>query len=272
MRKIVVLLASMSLAVLLVGGIAWAATISCIEGADRCEGTEEDDTINGSRGGDSILGYGGHDILRGEDGSDSLVGGRGNDKLHGDLASDVLHGGAGNDVMYGEQGPDTLIDTRGRNRLSGSKKEDRVVGSGPLVSGGGSNDFLNLRSHTRTPDDTPGGDIRGGYGDDLLVHEGTGEVSGGSGDDDFDRRYPDTNNSDEDYSGLQRLKGSRTLVGGTGSDSAWLLGRHDDTIHFEGDGRRDVVVSCGRGTDTVYYDGGLDVLKADNGCERRIAR
>jgi len=47
-------------------------------------------------------------------------------------------------------------------------------------------------------------------------------------------------------------------------------GATDDTIYVT-DGERDVVESCGDGTDTVYLDGGLD--QVDQGsCETLIPR
>jgi hypothetical protein len=48
MRKTFLLLASMSLAVLLACGVAFAAVVDCVEGEDLCVGTKDTDTLNGS--------------------------------------------------------------------------------------------------------------------------------------------------------------------------------------------------------------------------------
>ena len=47
-------------------------------------------------------------------------------------------------------------------------------------------------------------------------------------------------------------------------------GGTNDTIYIS-DGERDTV-SCGGGTDTVYFDKGLDKFKLHNGCENRIPK
>ena len=66
------------------------------------------------------------------------------------------------------------------------------------------------------------------------------------------------------------MGGSRGILGGAGEDRVSSQGATDDTIYVTA-GERDVVESCGDGTDTVYLDGGLD--QVDQGsCETLIPR
>lgn len=77
MRKTVLLLASMALAVLLASGVALAATFW---------GTDGNDYIRGTDNADTILGLDGRDVLEGRGGGDMIKGGPGSDR--GSVASD----------------------------------------------------------------------------------------------------------------------------------------------------------------------------------------
>jgi hypothetical protein len=83
MRKPVLLMASMALAMLLVSGVALAAIVNCEEGASDCVGTNNPDTLNGSDGEDWMYGLRGDDKLYGNAGGDPIRGGRGNDTIRG---------------------------------------------------------------------------------------------------------------------------------------------------------------------------------------------
>jgi Ca2+-binding RTX toxin-like protein len=112
MRKTILVLASMALAMVVLGGVAFAATIQCPNGATKdgyrlCFGTKSADTMNGTPsrdamqgkgGGDTMRGYGDRDRLKGLNGSDTLYGGDEGDRIMiGGLGSDTLYGGPGND-------------------------------------------------------------------------------------------------------------------------------------------------------------------------------
>jgi hypothetical protein len=45
----------------------------------------------------------------------------------------------------------------------------------------------------------------------------------------------------------------------------------NDTVYIL-DGERDVVEDCGDGTDTVYFDEGLDKFVDNSGCEKRVPK
>jgi Ca2+-binding RTX toxin-like protein len=106
MRKTVLLLASVALAMVVAGGVAWAATIQCPTGGTwgngayrLCQGTAEDDTLYGTRYSDYIT-----DGL----GSDKLFGYRGNDRLYVNARPDELQPDTTSDYAYGGRGPDRI--------------------------------------------------------------------------------------------------------------------------------------------------------------------
>jgi Ca2+-binding RTX toxin-like protein len=88
MRKTLLLLTTMALALLLAAGVALAAPITCQVGV-TCNGTSSDDTITGTTSNDTIKGLGGNDTISALDGIDKINGGPNND---------TMDGGAGNDT------------------------------------------------------------------------------------------------------------------------------------------------------------------------------
>src|SRR5215210_5003998 len=78
MRKTLLLLTTMALALLVAGGVALAATITCQVGV-VCNGTSEADTITGIASNDTINGLEGNDFIKARGGSDKIDGGPGND-------------------------------------------------------------------------------------------------------------------------------------------------------------------------------------------------
>lgn len=115
MRRTIVLLCSLALAVVVASGVALAATtipIQC-DGGLFCEGTRKADTINGSTFDDFITADRGADTLFGDEGIDVLLGEEGNDTIDArdnTLPATLLHprenvdGGAGNDTIYADDG------------------------------------------------------------------------------------------------------------------------------------------------------------------------
>src|SRR3712207_9200339 len=74
-RRLAVFLTSMTLAMLLAGGVAWAA-IQCHAGT-ACRGNEGNNVMFGSQGSDTMYGLGGNDSMSGEAGGDTMYGGEG---------------------------------------------------------------------------------------------------------------------------------------------------------------------------------------------------
>ena len=129
MRKSVLLLTSMALAVLLASGVALAANIKGTEGDDPAlTGTESRDTINPFAGNDTVYALGGNDDVRHSFGEDTIYGGAGNDTLRGGRGTDTLYGGPGKDLIdcayletrasdvadtaYATRGEDTVVDCK----------------------------------------------------------------------------------------------------------------------------------------------------------------
>jgi hypothetical protein len=87
MRKMLLLLTTIALALLLAGGVALAATKQCQVGV-VCNGTSSNDTITGTNSNDTINGLAGNDLIKARDGID---------KINGGTQNDDMNGGAGND-------------------------------------------------------------------------------------------------------------------------------------------------------------------------------
>ena len=99
MRRLVLLLAAMALALVMASGVALAVNKVGTNGTDLLVGTDGDD---------NLVGRGGNDFLEGLTGSDNLAGGRGNDFLGDDVfresSEDNLSGGKGNDTILVDNG------------------------------------------------------------------------------------------------------------------------------------------------------------------------
>ena len=136
MRRVVLVLAAMALAMLLASGVALAVNKIGTNGPDRLRGTN---------GEDNLLGKGGNDILIGLGGSDNLLGGEGKDWLFGGgeaIGGDNnLVGGPGNDGIIAGQGSDNALGERGNDYLvDGSLRES----SHDKLSGGAGNDVIDV--------------------------------------------------------------------------------------------------------------------------------
>jgi Ca2+-binding RTX toxin-like protein len=99
MRKTVLVLASITLAVLLASGVALAANIKGDGDDNVLTGTASRDTINPFGGNDTVYAKGGNDDVRHSYGNDKIFGGWGNDTLRGGFDNDEIWGGPGNDLI-----------------------------------------------------------------------------------------------------------------------------------------------------------------------------
>ena len=136
MRRLVLLLTAMALALLLASGVALAV--------NRI-GTDGPDTLRGTNGNDNLLGRGDSDILFALNGRDNLLGGPGNDWLDshpmgfrrgdknmvGGSGNDSVIGGRGSDIVLGEEGNDLVADGPDRefstDNVSGGDGNDVVA-------------------------------------------------------------------------------------------------------------------------------------------------
>lgn len=125
MRRGVLLLASVVLAMLLASGVAYAAVIRGTNG--------DDNRLNGTPRSDSIYGLAGDDGLRGYASGDTLDGGPGGDHLRGMGGPDLLLGRGGRDVIFGQRGSDRVNGGSGNDTIRVDKpKGERadLVGCG----------------------------------------------------------------------------------------------------------------------------------------------
>jgi Ca2+-binding RTX toxin-like protein len=112
MRKMVLLLASMGLAVLLASGLVLAApkgaTITRCSAGNPCVGTSGPDMIYGTEFSDEISALGGNDKIIPYAGDDRVLAGDGNDEVRHSVGSDYIEGGTGADTLRGGFGIDTI--------------------------------------------------------------------------------------------------------------------------------------------------------------------
>jgi len=128
MRKTLLLLTTMALALLVAGGVALAATITCQVGV-VCNGTSEADTITGIASNDTINGLEGNDFIKARGGSDKIDGGPNND---------TLNGGPGNDtyMFFGSWGIDRIsADSGGVDTLTFPGPRSMGVSVDPKADG-----------------------------------------------------------------------------------------------------------------------------------------
>jgi len=121
-KRTMLLIASMMLALLVAAGVALAQDGVSKVCNTNCRGTDRDDhlsgtskrnVIKGRNGADQIEGNGAKDTLNGNLGSDAVYGGNGEDKLYGGgnddymqagIKSDYISTGSGNDVVAAKDG------------------------------------------------------------------------------------------------------------------------------------------------------------------------
>jgi Ca2+-binding RTX toxin-like protein len=122
MKRTMLLIASMMLALLVAAGVALAQDGVSKVCNTNCRGTDRDDQLSGTskrnaiegrNGADQIEGKGAKDTLNGNLGSDAVYGGNGEDKIYGGgnddymqagIKSDYIGTGSGNDVIAAKDG------------------------------------------------------------------------------------------------------------------------------------------------------------------------
>jgi Ca2+-binding RTX toxin-like protein len=125
--KIMLVGATVALAVVLASGVAWAVTKVGTDGPDRLIGTNGADNLLSKGGNDQLFSKAGKDHLLAGPGRDfifggttnfsmrggekHMLGGAGNDSIQGGLGSDKISGGPGNDFLFdGDDGSDLAED------------------------------------------------------------------------------------------------------------------------------------------------------------------
>jgi Ca2+-binding RTX toxin-like protein len=120
MRRTILLLTAMAVAVLLAAGLALAADVTC---GGYCEGTTGDDAMAGSASEDQMYGIGGDDTMYGTNGADSMWGDWHQVVDTGEPGSDAMNGGSGPDRLQGDERTDTLNGGRGNDRIEAKDGE-----------------------------------------------------------------------------------------------------------------------------------------------------
>jgi Ca2+-binding RTX toxin-like protein len=118
-RRALLILATMGLGVLLLvllGGVALAATIDGTTGPDDLVGTDQQDVIDALGGEDYVSGLAAADVLYAGAGNDTVVGRDGPDRIYGNTGSDKLFGKRGKDTINsgGDQEKDVVKCGRGK--------------------------------------------------------------------------------------------------------------------------------------------------------------
>jgi Ca2+-binding RTX toxin-like protein len=140
MRRVVLVLAAMALALLLASGVALAV---------NKVGTNGPDTLRGTNGDDNLLGKGGsNDELFSLNGRDNLLGGAGKDCLicatrqrRGFAGEKNLVGGPGNDYVVAGKGSDNVVGGEGNDYLADPGEREF---SKDNFSGGPGNDVIDV--------------------------------------------------------------------------------------------------------------------------------
>ncbi len=146
MRRVVILLVAMALA-LLASGVAWAVNKI---------GTDGPDTLWGTNGNDNLIGKGGNDVLYSLAGRDNLLGGAGKDCLI--CATRQFRGFAGDKNLVGGPGNDWVLAGKGSDSVVGGEGNDLLVDPGDFefskdrFSGGPGNDVIDV-VHYRSASD-----------------------------------------------------------------------------------------------------------------------
>jgi Ca2+-binding RTX toxin-like protein len=153
-RTILMMAATMALTVFLIGGVAYAASVTCDRAGDtnpaigECRGTIEADSITGSGRGEVIDAMAGNDTVDARAGNDSVMGREGQDTIHGGGGQDSLSGGQDADTLYGDRNHDYLYGGGGRDDYFGGPGPDTIVadvslpGDAETVSGGTGDDII----------------------------------------------------------------------------------------------------------------------------------
>jgi Ca2+-binding RTX toxin-like protein len=273
-RRAVLLITAVAVALVAVSGVTLAKDITCPTGpgTDQCMGTSRDDTMTGTGQDDDMDGLGGQDTLLALDGDDVLKGGAGEDSLSGGNNDDTY-------AFSADWGADRIpADGEGAGRGT-----DKLDFSSPLllqpldidlVPSANRDEVYSVYSGAGTlnfPATVEIENVTGGtFRDVVRGNDVNNHLSGGAGNDSLYGRGGDDH--------LIGGPGADALVGGAGDDDLeGNLGVDTgvDTVYGDnpgvptetGDDEIDVkdglkdTVDCGPGTDTVFFDEGIDDVK-----------
>jgi hypothetical protein len=139
MRRVILILAVMTAALVLGSGLALAV---------NKVGTQDRDFLKGTDGADNLIGNGENDLIFGLAGKDILLGGSGKDLVFGGSLAEPLGGnkklmgGEGNDAVLGGLGSDDGVSGEGNDFMQGGEFDTPPVKD--IFSGGAGNDVIDV--------------------------------------------------------------------------------------------------------------------------------
>jgi Ca2+-binding RTX toxin-like protein len=208
------------------------------------------------RVGDAALGE--TSILLG-DGADTFAGGAQAERVSGEFDADSLSGGGGADTLFGGEGDDTLIGGADDDFLDGGTDPDLGEEAGGInrLEGGEGTDTLLGREEADTLDGGTGDDsMEGGFGDDVYLVDGAGDLIADIGGADTIRSAISVSIA----TGIEALQllgaASLTGAGGGGND---ILAGNDGANGLLGQGGADTLAG-GAGADTLDGGTGADSM------------
>jgi Ca2+-binding RTX toxin-like protein len=196
-KRVILLIATMTAALVIASGVALAANISCPNRAGNlCVGTNNKDTMTGTARADDMRGRDRADRMSARAGNDRLTGGLGGDVLSGQGDSDryLFAGGWGQDRIPAD-GEGSGMDTLDFSAQTSSLLIDLIPSAGDEAYAGAAN-TLNFPSSVLIED------VLGGSGSDAIYGNDANNGLSGNGDDDF----------------LEGRAGNDALNGGDGQD------------------------------------------------------
>jgi Ca2+-binding RTX toxin-like protein len=127
MKRTMPLIASMTLALLVLVGVALAQDGVSKVCDTTCQGTDGDDHLIGTANPNTISGLKGADLIEGNAGADTLYGGLGGDAVYGANGKDKVYGGGGNDYVEGGSAEDYIDAGSGDDKVAAKDGfEDQV--------------------------------------------------------------------------------------------------------------------------------------------------
>ena len=134
-------------------------------------GNNSGNNLRGSGSDDLIMGRDGVDQIDGRAGNDVILAGRGSDTVEGGTGSDLVIGGSGNDTLRGGDQADLLAGGPGTDWMEGGKGNDLLIGGhdgDTMLGNAGADIFLFIEDDLTADNDTNGGSVDGGGGNDTL--------------------------------------------------------------------------------------------------------
>jgi Ca2+-binding RTX toxin-like protein len=194
------------------------STTGTVDAFGNVFGTGGVDTIDMSKdnGGQTIYSGSGDDTVTAGQGTDKVYGGSGNDTIKGSDQRDELYGGSGNDKISGDGQNDTIVGGLGADQLTGGSGDDTFRFTNVLDSRPGSANTY-----------------------DTVT--------------DFTRNNPGTNGDLLDFSLIDGLNGTATLLTGT------TLAAHSVGWVVNADKSIDVYANTSNSTQTVGAAGTADM-------------